>query len=453
MQRRLISAYAAREGHILASEYLDEGISGGRALSDRPAAAKMLLECHPPHIDGIIALRLDRLSRNLADLLAFVRRAQKSKLKVLFVTESFEDSPAGNLTFSLLGAIAQFEREQTGQRIREHNKWLASQGKWPSGYAPLGLTYDKVTKRLYIDEQRAADVPVIFQAFLDSAGNWRETIRRLNTGGIRTARGGAWSIRGLQLVIRNGLYRGVLRYSGSEAPIEAPEIVSRDLVSAAQLLAVNVHGARARTGHSYTYTSILRCGLCGLRLVVRTGRRVYGQMTEEPWVRYVCPGRLQHQVCDNRGIGEARLNHYLVPVLHELLSPHARDIAEAEVAPVAKSPNRNTEQIRMRVKELYIDGLIDKDDMTRRLEELNAEAAKTRVRPSVVLPREIVDTIDHFPATWATMPPTDKRTLLLLIAPHIAVTWTGDALSFALVSPMASEPIIRHVHTQRSRRH
>ena len=451
MQRQAIAAYCGREGHTLVAEYLDEAITGGTLLSARSAAARMLDECRPPRIDGVIALRLDRLSRNLADLLGFVRRAQKSKLRVLFVTETFDDSPAGRLTFSLLGAIAQFEREQTGQRIREHNRWLASQGRWPSGYAPLGLHYDPLTKRLDVEESRAADVPAVFQAFLDASGNWRETIRRLNALGIRAARGGSWNIRGLQIIIRNPLYRGVLRYAGSEWPIEVPEVVPRDLMDAAQVLAMNVHGAKARTDRAYTYTSILRCGLCGMRLIARTGKRVCGRELEKPWGRYMCRGVTQHQICEARGIGETRLDYYLVPILHRLLLSHARGISEAELAPMPKPVSRNRDQSRERIKELYIDGLLDKEEMTRRLERLNIEAESTQRKPIVALPQEIRATIEHFPEAWAGMPPTDRRSLLLLIAPRIAVTWVDNALCFAVDSPLSPEPIIEEFATQRSR--
>src|SRR5476651_1057868 len=136
-QREASEAYIksqTQEGWLLVrSRYDDGGFSGGSM--ERPALQKLLLEVQAKRIDVIVVYKVDRLTRSLADFAKLVELFDAHGVSFVSVTQSFNTTTSmGRLTLNVLLSFAQFEREVTGERIRD--KIAASKNKAPQQTRP-----------------------------------------------------------------------------------------------------------------------------------------------------------------------------------------------------------------------------------------------------------------------------------------------------------------------------
>ena len=138
-QRRRIAAWCEAQGCELAEVYSDEGISGAVPPEDREGL-KAALDAVSRYADGIIVLKLDRLSRSVVDMLELVDLARAQDFRLVSVTESLDtDSAAGRLVLSVLSVMSQFERELIGERTSAAMQELKAKGRGYSRFTPWGL--------------------------------------------------------------------------------------------------------------------------------------------------------------------------------------------------------------------------------------------------------------------------------------------------------------------------
>src|SRR5471032_1510266 len=140
-QREACEAYIksqTQEGwSLVRSRYDDGGFSGGSM--ERPALQKLLLEVQANRIDVIVVYKVDRLTRSLADFAKLVEMFDAHGVSFVSVTQSFNTTTSmGRLTLNVLLSFAQFEREVTGERIRDKIAASKKKGIWVGGTLPLG---------------------------------------------------------------------------------------------------------------------------------------------------------------------------------------------------------------------------------------------------------------------------------------------------------------------------
>ena len=170
-QREAGEAYVksqASEGWtLLPARYDDGGFSGG--TMERPALRRLLADIEAGLIDVIVVYKIDRLTRSLADFARMVELFDKQDVSFVSVTQSFNTtSSMGRLTLNVLLSFAQFEREVTGERIRDKIAASKAKGMWMGGTLPLG--YDLPTdngRALVVNESEAATVRMIFKTYRD----------------------------------------------------------------------------------------------------------------------------------------------------------------------------------------------------------------------------------------------------------------------------------------------
>jgi DNA invertase Pin-like site-specific DNA recombinase len=160
-QREACEAYIEsqrQEGWLLLSKaYDDGGVSGGTLA--RPALQQLLKDIEARKIDVVVVYKVDRLTRSLADFAKIVETFDRHGVSFVSVTQQFNTtSSMGRLTLNVLLSFAQFEREVTGERIRD--KFLASRqkGLWMGGHPPLG--YDLKERKLYVNAAEANLIPL-----------------------------------------------------------------------------------------------------------------------------------------------------------------------------------------------------------------------------------------------------------------------------------------------------
>lgn len=166
-QREACAAYIlsqASEGwEAVPDLYDDGGFSGGKM--DRPALVSLLEEVNAGKIDVIVVYKVDRLTRSLADFAKIVEILDENEASFVSVTQSFNTTTStGRLTLNVLLSFAQFEREVTGERIRDKIAASKKKGMWMGGNIPMG--YEVIDRKLVIVKEDAEAVRHIFDRYL-----------------------------------------------------------------------------------------------------------------------------------------------------------------------------------------------------------------------------------------------------------------------------------------------
>lgn len=239
-QREACFAYITSqkaEGWIaVKGTYDDGGYSGGNI--ERPGLQKLLEDIKAGKINIIVVYKIDRLTRSLMDFAKLVELFDQHRVTFVSVTQSFNTTTSmGRLTLNVLLSFAQFEREVTGERIRDKIAASKKKGIWMGGPVPLG--YELKDRCLYINDKEAALVRKIFDTYL----NVRSVIKLieiLDRDGDRTRAGNNFARGMLYTLLVNPIYIGKIRhkdkvYEGHHKPIITPETLS----AAQKLLAEN----------------------------------------------------------------------------------------------------------------------------------------------------------------------------------------------------------------------
>lgn len=167
-QRDACESYIRSQKHegwiALKTEYDDGGFSGGSM--DRPALQRLLTDIEEGKIDTVVVYKIDRLTRSLLDFSKIVEAFDKKQVSFVSVTQQFNTTTSmGRLTLNILLSFAQFEREVTGERIRDKIAASKRKGIWMGGNVPLG--YKVKDRQLLIDHEPAKTVRHIFEQYLD----------------------------------------------------------------------------------------------------------------------------------------------------------------------------------------------------------------------------------------------------------------------------------------------
>jgi len=238
-QREACEAYVKSQQHegwkLIKTAYDDGGFSGGNL--ERPALKQLLLDIRSGTIDVVVVYKVDRLTRSLTDFARIVETFETYQVSFVSVTQAFNTtSSMGRLTLNVLLSFAQFEREVTGERIRDKIAASRSKGMWMGGYPPLG--YDVRERKLEVNESEARQVRAIFERYLE-LGSVRLLAEALKTEGVKSkqwttakdsVRGGSTLCRGaLYTILQNRVYLGESVHKGKVYAGEHEAIVPKDL--------------------------------------------------------------------------------------------------------------------------------------------------------------------------------------------------------------------------------
>jgi DNA invertase Pin-like site-specific DNA recombinase len=233
------TAYALSQRHegwsVVKDRYDDGGFSGGNL--ERPGLKRLLADIEAGKVDIILLYKIDRLTRSLSDFAKIVEILDRKGASFVSITQSFNTTTSmGRLTLNMLLSFAQFEREVTGERIRDKIYASKRKGIWMGGPVPLG--YDVVERKLVVNEAEAEQVRKIMQLYL-KVGSVPELVDLLAKNGSHTkiqqlkdggTRGGVHFKRGnLYHLLSNRVYRGMTVHKGEAFEGEHETIVDEEL--------------------------------------------------------------------------------------------------------------------------------------------------------------------------------------------------------------------------------
>lgn len=158
-----IQSQKAEGWKALPEQYDDGGFSGGNM--ERPALKRLMADIAAGKVRIVVVYKVDRLTRSLADFAKLVEQFDAQGVSFVSVTQQFNTtSSMGRLTLNVLLSFAQFEREVTGERIRDKIAASKKKGMWMGGFVPMG--YRSHERTLIIDDVQAERIRTVFRRYL-----------------------------------------------------------------------------------------------------------------------------------------------------------------------------------------------------------------------------------------------------------------------------------------------
>ena len=282
---------AERKGWSVVEEYVDDDVSAWSGR-ERPAYARMLADLEAGGIEALLVYDLDRLHRQLSGLEALIVLCEARGItNVASVSGDLDlTTPDGRFRARILVAVATKESDDKSRRITRKHDELAESGKCsgggsrPYGYEPGGQK---------LRESEAAVVRECARRFI--AGEpLRSICNDLKARGVKAAGGGAWTPQSLRRMLGSGRIAGLREHHGEiVAAAEWPAIITPEQSETIRAILADPARRTNRSARRYLLAGLVRCGLCGSRMVARP--RAGGQR------RYAC-------VTDNGGCGRITVN-------------------------------------------------------------------------------------------------------------------------------------------------
>ncbi len=359
--------YASEHNYIIAGEYVDDGVSGTR--EDRDELQRLLSDLDK--IDIICFVKMDRWFRSVRHYTAVQEKLDRAGVGWLAIWEPMYDTttPSGRLIVNQMMSIAQFEAENTGQRIRQVFEYKKSKGEVLSGNTPPGY----IIKDKHLAPSGEEDsVLTVFRTYARTGSLRRTAIECRGLPGIPK------SDKGIKRMLSNRAYLGEM--GGVENA--HPAIVPQGLFDSVQSqLTKNI---RISQSHTYIFCGLVRCGVCGASLAAHTIRQRYkGKIYEYP--AYRCPKHYMRnpKLCTNpKVLREKDLEEYMLSQIRPFIEGLALsyEIGEKRRRDM-ESQRAATERKLSRLKEAYLAEVISLAEYKRDREALERQLAEMKTAP------------------------------------------------------------------------
>lgn len=345
-QKKLLTYECEKNGNTVYKIYSDEGISG-KNIKARPALKELLNDANEGKFDSVIVWKINRIGRNLKDVLDMVDLFDRNNITFKSATEPFDTTtPGGKMQFQMMALIGEFERGTIAQNVKMGMMARAREGRW-NGNVIIGYdlklkehTTNKKRKdtELVVNEKEAEIVRTIFTMY--SQGNGYKAIANyLNKFGYKTKKGNPFSLTAIKDILNNPVYIGKIRYNlrpnwsekrrkGTNSnPLivdgKHEAIIEQELWDKVQSMLQTSKGKPSRIyDGEFPLTGILKCPQCGAGMVIMRTSRTRKDGTKRR-LEYYCCGNWKNKgtaVCHSNAIRVDKANAYVFGKLSELLS-------------------------------------------------------------------------------------------------------------------------------------
>ncbi|MCM3632954.1 recombinase family protein [Paenibacillus camelliae] len=401
-QEHRLRSYCAAMGWENIQVYVDDGYSAGSL--DRPALTSMMKNVRMLKHDVVLTTKLDRLCRNLLDLLNVIDELEEYECQYTSATESFDTStPAGRMVLQILGAFAEFERGRIRERVRENMRSLARNTNKAITKPCLG--YDVVDGKFQINEKEAEIVRIMVKMILEGDGT-RTIAKKLNSMGYLTKAKKPFTQNHIGKLLKREMLYGAVVYNrrtmhkGKE--IIRPEsewIIAEDhhegIISKEEYLKVQEVMQSRRTSWSrsddtrYLLSGLVKCTHCGEKMVGRYRRKPSGR----EYFHYVCGKYMKSGSCFHHFILRDNLETTVISNLLSMSEKLKGEVSEnkqnedelrLEIELIKSQMTKLNSKMQRQI-ELYEDGEIDKNEFRAARERVNSQKEELQRQLSKVI--------------------------------------------------------------------
>ncbi len=202
--------------------FCDEGITG-TSMIKRPAVTTLLRQAKEKKFTVVLFKGISRFARDTVDALVMLRTLQAYGLRVISFEENYDsDKESAELIFTMHSAVAQYESEKIGIRVRVGNFEKARAGQW-TGRVPDGYKLDASTKHLVLNPDRSELIRHIFDLAVQGVSLYR-TAEQLNEEGRLTSEGRKWTSQKIYRILQNPVYKGDVIYGRRMRKLAPPRL-------------------------------------------------------------------------------------------------------------------------------------------------------------------------------------------------------------------------------------
>lgn len=355
-QEEALKDFCKRNDHIILGIYRDEGISGRKPYTKRPAMVQLLNDLERVKPDIILFTKLDRWFRNIREYYRVQDVLDRNKVNWKAINEEYDTSTAsGRLYINIKLSIAQDEADRTSERIKDVQTQLIAQGKVLGGTVPLGYAIEN--KRVVFGENINITKEIIKHYQLHQSAH--ATARHINgIYGLNLTH--THIIRLLRSTLLKGEYRGNTAYC---EPLITPEqwndlqaIIDRNIK----------HASRKNV---YLFTGMIECPVCGRRMAGCHDRnRKY----------YRCPAHYYGKCDMSHTVNEKKIEQWLLENVEENFN------VTVKMKPKQKTenPKKYREQLK-RLNDIYLLGNISQDEYKAKTAEIQQKIAEIEKKPTL----------------------------------------------------------------------
>lgn len=412
----------------------------GKTVMEHPETQRMLIDIRSGHISGLVFSKLARLARNTKELLDFAEIFRKEGADLISLAEQIDTStPAGRLFFTIISAMAQWEREEISSRVAASVPIRAEMGKPLGGQASFG--YKWKDKSLIIDEKEAPVRKLIYEIFLQCQRK-KTTAARLNELGHRTRNGGLFSDTTVDRLLRDKTAKGlrlanytkstgegkqwVVKPEDEWVQVSCPSIVDEELWDKCNDVLDKQKQRRCKVGRTseYLLAGIVKC---------HCGKPMYIFSTAK---KFTC------KACKN-SIGESTMNEIYQENLKKYLGSISPQMFLEELGVALKAQEsllsvavKKRAQIRKAMDELVdmrLSGELSKEHMAERykpceaqIQELDKSIPEMQgeidfMRIQMKSSDYVLNAAKALYKNWDEMAFTQKRTIAETVTQYISV--------------------------------
>ncbi len=432
--------YAELKGWRVVDVYRLDAVSG-KTVKEHPETKRMLADVRSGRISGLLFSKLARLARNTRELLDFADVFREHNADLVSLAESIDTStPAGRLFYTMIAAMAQWERDEIAERVSASVPIRAKLGKPLGGAAPFGYKWQDGA--MVVDPTEAPIRKLMYELFLEHR-RFKTVARILNERGFRTRNGARWSDTTLSRLLTDSTAKGVrlANYTKStknggawvtkpkdewvHVPVEP--VVSVDLWEACNAL---IAGNRSKGVRSTKRVVHLFAGL----VFCACGNKMYVPQTSSKYICFKCRNKIPTD--DLEAIFQEQLRGFVYSAreIDQHIAQGNERLQDQEklLATLLREQRKLTEESD-RLYDLYQSGSIDKlgfrtrnTGLAERLQQIDAElpqieGRRDALRIALLSQAEVLGEARDLFDRWATLLPDDKRRIVETIVDRIIV--------------------------------
>lgn len=451
-QKKRLTAFAQSQEWDIYDFYVDEGLSAKDM--NRPDLKRLIHDIQT--IDEkdkvVLVFKLDRLTRSVMDLYKLIQIFEDHNTAFRSATEVYDTTTAmGRLFITLVGALAQFERENIAERVRMGMEQMVYEGKWHGSTPAYGFDY--VEKELVVNESEAAVVRKMFDLYRNGMGD-NKMAKYLNHNGHRTKSGEYWSHTSVGYVLQNPIYIGILRWNffknkfnddpGDYFEVSGfvPEVVDKEKFYTVQRIRKEKAAMHPRQASStHPFSGKMKCGRCEAPMKVSSTRQ-----NGKQYVYYECLNK-RKGLCNLPKINKEKVETYFLRTIRQY-----RDEGAAYEVAATRTEEPDTEKeiraIQNEIKKIqrrkkkwqlaFADEAISIDDLrARTAEDKQREAELQQELQELTIdeetekeldPEEIASMLEDFEFQWNAADDIGKKMMIQVLVEQITVDSPHDHL-------------------------